>query len=377
MEDNKTEVLRRFHSLERRFRKDPAYAARYSAMLNDYIHHGHARLTTLKELENSPPWTFYLAHHGVTYPHKPDKVRVVFDLSSPPEKSLNSKLLKGPDFLTGLLGVFLRFRANPVALISDIEKMFHQVRVRPEEQAALRFFWRNPGDHSPPLVYQMTVHVFGGISSPSVCAFALRKTAEDNRDQFPDVADIIVRNFYVDNFLGSTNTEEEAISVAQQLTQMLRLGGFRLTKWVSSSRAVMASIPEQERAEPTLDLSKDQLPIERTLGVLYSSEDDCFFFRPALDSGARRVRKTNSQASKVAFSAGSHRSILSAVSTIYDPLGFLSPVVITAKCLLQDICRLRLDWDTKLPDILLNRWNDWCAGLDVLKDLRIPRCLRR
>ena len=163
MKDNKKEVLRRFHSLERRFWKDSDYAVRYFTMLNDYIPHGHARFITLEELKNAPPWTFYLTHHGVTYLHKPDKVWVVFD----------SQLLKGSDFL---LGVFLRFRDNSMVLISDIEKMFHQVKVRPRN----RLLFASSGgtlvttDHSSPLVYQMTVHVFGGLFSFSSCAFALR-----------------------------------------------------------------------------------------------------------------------------------------------------------------------------------------------------------
>jgi len=70
----------------------------------------------------------------------------------------------------------MRFRVRPVALISDIEKMFHQVKVPVEEQAALRFFWIKPGIRLPPETYKMMVHVFGEVSLPSVCTFALRKT---------------------------------------------------------------------------------------------------------------------------------------------------------------------------------------------------------
>jgi len=136
---------------------------------------------------------------------------------------------------------------------------------------------------------------------------------------------MIIKNFYVDNYLGSLETEEEAVEAAKQLTAVTKLGGFRLTKWLSSSRKVMGAIDVEERAEPTMDLSLDPLPIDRTLGVLYSSEDDAFLFRPELITNLK-----------------TYREVLSAVSTIFDPVGILSPVVITAKCLLQDIFRPRV-----------------------------------
>ena len=305
--DNRLSALKRLYSVESRFKRDPAFAKRYQNVVEEYITLGHARLVTSLELANSPPWTWYLPHHGVVNPNKPKKVRVVFDGSAEfLGTSLKKSLLKGPDLLTSLLGVLLRFRLRPIPLSADIEKMYHQVKVREVDQPALRFFWRPPESSSSPLTYQMTVHVFGAVSSPTTCLFALRQTAEDNHATFPVVADLVVTNFYVDNYLDSVDTEEEAINRTKQLTDLLLLGGFRLTKWLSSSRAVLSSLDTEELMTPNLDLDLDNLPVERTLGILWNCQSDSFNFMINVKQDTTTKRK-----------------ILSEVSRVFDPLGFL------------------------------------------------------
>jgi hypothetical protein len=69
--------------------------------------------------------------------------------------------------------------------MSDVEAMFHQVRVQPSVCDALRFLWWPNGDlDRPPEEFQMMVHLLGGASSPSCAHLALKKTAEDNRAAF-------------------------------------------------------------------------------------------------------------------------------------------------------------------------------------------------
>ena len=81
-------------------------------------------------------------YHPVTNPNKPEEVRRVANaISKFRGESLNSNLLTGPDLLNILDSVLLRFREHPVAVLLDIEWMFMQIAVRPEEQAALRFLW--------------------------------------------------------------------------------------------------------------------------------------------------------------------------------------------------------------------------------------------
>lgn len=165
----------------------------------------------------------------------------------------------------------MRFPQEPVGIMSDIEAMFHQVKVAEEHVDFLRFLWWPGGDVSlTPLEYRMTVHIFGAVSSPSCASYALRKTAEDNKQYYrPEVIDTILSHFYVDDCLKSVATEEEAILLIQDLTDVCERGGFHLYRWVSNSQLVLSSIPEPDRTREVrnLDLDQDKLPLERALGV--------------------------------------------------------------------------------------------------------------
>ena len=126
----------------------------------------------------------------------------------------------------------------------------------------------------------MTVHLFGGTSSPSCANFALRKTADDNEgDVDPETIQTIRRNFYVDDCLKAVKSESLAVKLADQLSACLAKGGFRLTKSISNSSPVIELIPESERAPSLrkLDFVKSK-HVERPLGVQWNVATDTFGF---------------------------------------------------------------------------------------------------
>ena len=185
---------------------------------------------------------------------------------------MNDQLLQGPDLTNTLVGILTRFREEPIALTADIEKMFYQVRVPSTDCDALRFLWWPKGDLSKDREeYEMRVHLFGGASSPSCANYALKKIADDNKEDFrPEVVETVDRNFYVDNCLKPVSNEDKAVNLAKQLRELLARGGFRLTKWLSSSRKVLESLPESERALIVRDLDFNNHSVERALGVQWN-----------------------------------------------------------------------------------------------------------
>jgi hypothetical protein len=85
--------------------------------------------------------------------------------------------------------------------------MYHQVQVPKQQQSLLKFLWRTHGNKDPPTTFQMTVHIFGAVSSPTTCIFALRRAAKDFGHLYPNVANKVLSNIYVDNYFDCTETE--------------------------------------------------------------------------------------------------------------------------------------------------------------------------
>ena len=364
MPNNREQVEQCARWLKQRLLKNPQRFEDYKVFIDNPLDKSYARKIPPERLCKSDGKVWYIPHHGVYHPHKPGKVRVVFDCSCRYKgTSLNDHLLKGPDLSNHLLGVLLRFREERVAFMTDIESMFYQVKIPDYHADFLRFLWWTDGDLTKdPEEYQMLVHLFGATSSPSCSNFALLKTAEDNEGKFnSEVINIVKRHFYVDDCLKSSPTVSSAIRLVEDLRDLLMKGGFHLTKWTSNSRELLTSIPKDERAKEVkdLDLDQDKLPIERALGIQWSVESDEFFFKIVIKE-----------------SPLTRRGILSVVSSVYDPLGLLSPVILPVKIILQELCRLKLGWDDTIPDEYRSAWLRWLEDLPKLFQLSIPRCYK-
>ena len=104
---------------------------------------------------------------------KNGKVHIVYDCAAVAHnRSLNDFLMKEPVFINSLVGVILRFRKGLVAIVSDVEAIFHQVKVVRSDRGAKRFFWWPKANLSEdPKIYGMTVHLIGAKYSPSCASF--------------------------------------------------------------------------------------------------------------------------------------------------------------------------------------------------------------
>ena len=349
--------------LKKKLEKDEKSLEQYTKAIEKYESEGSARRVPDEEVVKlNPIW--YLPHHAVFHSRKPSEPRIVFDCAAKSNgTSLNAELLQGPDNTSTLIGVINRFRVNDVAIAADVKRMFHQVYVAPEHRGALCYLWWPNGDlKREAKTYQMLVHIFGATSSPSIAGYALRKTAKDHERYFSSEAvDAVLRDFYVDDLLKSFSNAEQAIAIAKEIQQLLVKGGFQLTKWISNNREVMSAFPANERAPNVkdLDLKSDELPVDRALGIHWNVEADTFNL-------VARVREYPEN----------RRGVLSSISTIYNPLGFASPLLLPGREINQELCRLRYDWNENLPHDLLTRWTEWKDGLETLNDYSIQRCFK-
>ena len=227
--NNKIVALRRAQLLRKRLMKNGDLHSKYRETMNNYLDSGHAERVPKEELEPDDRPVWYIPHHPVVHPNKPEKVRIVYDCAATYKgTSLNQQLMSGPDQTNQLIGVLIRFREEKIGLAADIEAMFHQVLVEPKDRDVLRFlWWPNVDLHGELAEYRMIKHPFGATSSPSIANFCLRKTAELNSKEFDYVTiKTVKRNMYVDDLLKSTDTVEKAIRLVQQLISLLQKGGF-------------------------------------------------------------------------------------------------------------------------------------------------------
>ena len=325
---------------------------------------GYSRTVPKEQLYQNNGKVWYLPHHNVINPKMPEKTCVVFDCAAKFNgNSLNEHVLQGPDLTNSILGVLLRLRQENVAITAYVEAMFHQVQVDEEDVSALRFLWFADDDlGKEPEERQMMVHIFVGIWSPSCATFALQKTAEDNKTHFKgSIISTVKKNFYVNDLLKSVKNSNDAIVLTKTLKLLLSLCGFNLTKWISNNCEVINAIPEENRSKEwkKIDCKGDILPVERALGVQGNTANDCFQFNVNIPE--RNVTK---------------RGLLSFISSIYDPLGMISPFILTAKIILQNLCREKIGWDVEIPCTFISRWNNWVKQLPNLAELKVSRCFK-
>ena len=139
MPDNRMPVLNRLRSLGRKLENNSQFRNEYVNFMNTIIQRGYAEPVPEDELEGDElvGKVWFIPHHGVYHARKPNKIRVVFDCAATYQGvSLNSTLLQGPNLTNNIVDVLLKFRQHEVALMSDIESMFYQVKVPPQDRGS-------------------------------------------------------------------------------------------------------------------------------------------------------------------------------------------------------------------------------------------------
>ena len=357
----------RLNKLKVRLERDQQFASDYKTFMSDMLEKGIAEVVPKGSENRNDGRVWVLPHHAVYHPHKPDKIRVVFDCAAQFQGiSLNDCLLQGPDQTNTLLDVLLRFRMERIAFIADIEGMFNQVYVHEADRDFLRFLWWQDGNTSNEIQQlRMKVHIFGAKSSPSVACYALRRTAEDNKEDFSEEAiETIKRNFYVDDVLKSASDEQTAVRLVHELKELCSRGGFNLTKMSSNSQAVVNTISPDDKSKTLRNCvnSDGHRPDEKALGIVWKTEEDVLSI--SLDIASLKSRQMT------------RRGLLSAVSCLYDPLGMIAPTILRGKKILQDLARKQFSWELEIPEEDQQSWLAWLADVSETSLLSIARCIK-
>lgn len=316
--------------------------------------------------ETACPRVWYLPHFGVQNVNKPGRVRLVFDAAAKTKGvSLNDQLDPDPDLLGSLPGVLMRFRQHAVAIKADIKDMFLRVKIREQDRGVQCFLWRGSDRKMPPKVFEMTCLIFGAKSSPS-SAIHIKNT---NTLRFsmvaPNAVITIIRNCYMDDYLASQATVEEAKNLVSKVSLINSEGNFFMHGWASNESCAVKHVADDKKLQ---DINPAQIGNrdERVLGLYWDRKSDKLAFNVGLRKIPVKLLDGTTRPTK--------RELLRIIMSVFDPLGILAPFTLRAKILMQDVWRSGIGWDTKIKEEQHQGWLSWLKCLNKIGQCKIPRC---
>lgn len=341
--------------LEKRLERSPELKMTYHSILQDYLDQGHISIVPNSQL-NVP--SYYIPHHCI---FKPDSTstpcRIVFDASmrtADNSLSLNDILYTGPKLQNNLVTLLLNFRLHPIAVTADIKQMYRMIQIIKPHRQYQRILWRFKSS-DPVTVYQLNTVTFGIKSSPFLSLRTVKQLAIDEGDSYPYAINHVNHNMYMDDYVCSIPSVDEAIVAHSQLVKLFKAGGFNLVKWASNSAELLSQTPDHLKLSETVEFNKHTLKI---LGLQWNPVDDMFTFRINIEP----VDCTK-------------RNMLSVVARIFDPLNFLAPVTLFIKLLIKKLWEDKLEWDQIAPNQTKDLWFQFQKELPLLNNIEIPRHL--
>ncbi|XP_065085837.1 uncharacterized protein LOC135707865 [Ochlerotatus camptorhynchus] len=309
-------ALKRFLSIEKHLTNKPEMKEMYQEFMQEYKDLGHCH--EIRE-EDDPPGqqSYYLPHHAVLKP-----------------TSTSTKLR---------------------------EKMFRQVKLDPRQTHYHRTFWRDqPMD--PIKVMELLTVTYGTSPASFLAVRSMVQLAREERANFPAAAEAILEDCYMDDILSGAPTLASAKQLRSDIEELMMKGKFPIRKWCTNDDEILEGVPDQDREKLVRIGDSGTNEAIRALGVLWDPRCDQFLFWRSPEVMQPDVKVTK-------------RYVLSQIAKLFDPLGLISPVIVLAKSIMQQLWADGLGWDETLEGELLSRCVTLHQSLVQLNEIRIPRCV--
>ncbi|XP_023247400.1 uncharacterized protein LOC106642609 [Copidosoma floridanum] len=252
-----------------------------------------------------------MPHHAVLRQDKPEKIRVVFNASQ------------------------------------------KDILIHPDDADWQRLVWR-PSVAQPLQDYRALTVTYGTAPAPSLALRVLKQLAQDGHTTHPEASKLLDHQIYVDDILGGANEVDLAIERRDQLIQLMASAGMELGKWSANNQSLLDGIVAGNIDEVSVDVDE----AVSTLGLKWLPQADNFIFKPTVAPSPSIITK---------------RIILSETAKLFDPLGWLAPVIVTAKIMMQDLWINKFDWDVPIRGDLLQQWMKFRNFLTKLDVIKVPR----
>lgn len=346
-------AMQRYQQLERRFSRDPDLRQKYNEFMREYINLGHMRLANKNEQNDDG---YFIPHHAVT-----KRFRVVFDAScnTTNGKSMNDIQLAGANLQEQLGTIIMRFRMHKFVISADIKKMFRQFKMHMDDQKYQKIFFRF-NENDPILIFILVTVTYGFKCSPFLSLSAMKHLAELYADEYPLASFATLLERYMDDYYTGGDSIEFVKELYHQLRDMLAKAGLELAKWKTNSVEI-AELINNNTMDPNeqVELSDE---FSSVLGLKWIPSLDCFVFNVNIENNENEII--------------TKRVVLRETAKLYDPDGYLAPIIVVAKMFIQHLWSVKLNWDEELCDALKAEWSDIYQQLSELNCLRIPRWLQ-
>lgn len=195
---------------------------------------------------------------------------------------------------------------------------------------------------------------FGTSSAPYLATRCVQQIAFDTCETFKEASRYIHDSFYVDDLIASFETESKATKITSEINTLLSKYCLPMKKWTLNHPNVLSKLPKGDTRNQFNDFD-----VNRTLGLDWESIEDVFNFPTKFDCDS--------------IPTATKRSIHSTISSIFDLLGLIRPVIVKSKIILQRLWQVELSWDESIPIQLETMWYSYYTDLSKIPNIKIPR----
>ncbi|XP_037911975.1 uncharacterized protein LOC119652106 [Hermetia illucens] len=239
--------------------------------------------------------------------------------------------------------------------------MYRQILVDSRGCDLLRIVWR-PEPQGPIKHYRLNTVTYGTASAPFQATPTLQQVAEDEQFTSPSASESIKKDFYVDDLLTGSSTIEGEAKLQNDIVTVLKKAGFNIRKWSTNYEEVLKHVSTADRE--TSDVVNINLEnTVKTLGLQWIPRDDIFTLKVKLP-----YISANEPVTK--------RIITSNAARLFNPLGWIQPIILVSKIFIQRLGLQKLDWDKPVPDQLKIEWLTYMKEWPALSQLQIPRYIQ-
>jgi ABC-type transporter MlaC component len=369
----------------------PQDLEKYVVQMNDMLKKGY-----FQKVDPKWPAKNYIASFAIKTksPTTPVRMLLMCNQKTSNGRSINDIQFTGPKLQSDIQIQILGFRQYEYAVTGDLEKMFLQIKLDPEDAQYQHTFVPLDTNGKLTEVVMPTV-IFGMSSSPFLANAVVKRMAFDMKTKFPRAQRPLNSRFFVDDYSDSRSSQVEMVRTLHELKDAVKEGGFHLTKIASNREIILHRIPPadcmktSEKAIITVLPQADEIkfspetPIDNNikgkvclntkfeeqilnnsvnfLGIRWNTKGDYLHYQITCPEEIKTV---------------TWRSALSIVGKIFDPPGFLSPTIMKIRMLVQKICEdVREKIDRNDPDAKIKRKNMFNKPVNKILESEFKRCI--